>query len=128
MIFGTSLAIITSVFQPGERGRAMGINITAVYLGLVMWSGNRRISYTVFWMEKYFCISGSFWHYITYSYKQKNKNRMGRMLPVKNLTGVDLLFMELHLLHLCMDFRGFLPLRMDLYCNRCRDGSCFSAF
>jgi EmrB/QacA subfamily drug resistance transporter len=34
MMFGTSLAIITSVFQPGERGRAMGINITAVYLGL----------------------------------------------------------------------------------------------
>jgi EmrB/QacA subfamily drug resistance transporter len=34
MIFGTSLAIITSVYQPGERGRAMGINITAVYLGL----------------------------------------------------------------------------------------------
>ena len=34
MIFGTSLAIITSVFNVGERGRAMGINITAVYLGL----------------------------------------------------------------------------------------------
>jgi predicted MFS family arabinose efflux permease len=34
MIFGTSLAIITSVFQTGERGRAMGINITATYLGL----------------------------------------------------------------------------------------------
>jgi EmrB/QacA subfamily drug resistance transporter len=34
MIFGTSLAIITSVFEPGERGRAMGINITATYLGL----------------------------------------------------------------------------------------------
>lgn len=34
MIFGTSLAIITSVFGPGERGKAMGINITAVYLGL----------------------------------------------------------------------------------------------
>lgn len=34
MIFGTSLAIITSVYKPGERGRAMGINITAVYLGL----------------------------------------------------------------------------------------------
>jgi MFS family permease len=34
MIFGTSLAIITSVFQPGERGKAMGINIMAVYLGL----------------------------------------------------------------------------------------------
>jgi EmrB/QacA subfamily drug resistance transporter len=34
MIFGTSLAIITSVFKPGERGKAMGLNITAVYLGL----------------------------------------------------------------------------------------------
>ena len=34
MIFGTSLAIITSVFGPGERGKAMGINITAVYAGL----------------------------------------------------------------------------------------------
>jgi EmrB/QacA subfamily drug resistance transporter len=34
MIFGTSLAIITSVFPPGERGKAMGINITAVYIGL----------------------------------------------------------------------------------------------
>jgi len=34
MIFGTSLAIITSAFPPGERGKAMGINITAVYLGL----------------------------------------------------------------------------------------------
>lgn len=34
MIFGTSLAIITSVYHPGERGKAMGINITAVYLGL----------------------------------------------------------------------------------------------
>jgi EmrB/QacA subfamily drug resistance transporter len=34
MIFGTSLAILTSVFGPGERGRAMGINITAVYTGL----------------------------------------------------------------------------------------------
>jgi EmrB/QacA subfamily drug resistance transporter len=34
MIFGTSMAIITSVFHPGERGRAIGINITATYLGL----------------------------------------------------------------------------------------------
>ncbi len=34
MIFGNSMAIITSVFPPGERGKAMGINITAVYAGL----------------------------------------------------------------------------------------------
>jgi EmrB/QacA subfamily drug resistance transporter len=34
MIFGTSLAMIASVYPQGERGHAMGINITAVYLGL----------------------------------------------------------------------------------------------
>jgi EmrB/QacA subfamily drug resistance transporter len=34
MIFGTSMAILTSAFQPGERGKAIGINITATYLGL----------------------------------------------------------------------------------------------
>jgi MFS family permease len=34
MIFGTSLAIVSSVFKVGERGRAMGIYITATYFGL----------------------------------------------------------------------------------------------
>jgi len=34
MLFGTNMAILTSVFPPGERGRAMGINVTAVYTGL----------------------------------------------------------------------------------------------
>ncbi|HNJ81271.1 MAG TPA: MFS transporter, partial [Methanoregulaceae archaeon] len=36
MIFGTALAILSSVFPPGERGRALGIYIMAVYLGLTM--------------------------------------------------------------------------------------------
>jgi EmrB/QacA subfamily drug resistance transporter len=34
MIFGTAVAILTSTFRAGERGRALGIYITAVYLGL----------------------------------------------------------------------------------------------
>ncbi len=34
MMFGTGVAIITSVFPPGERGRALGINVAAVYIGL----------------------------------------------------------------------------------------------
>jgi len=34
MIFGTGIAIITSVFPSGERGKAIGIYITAVYFGL----------------------------------------------------------------------------------------------
>lgn len=36
MIFGTSIAILTSVFPPGERGRALGIYTTAVYFGLTL--------------------------------------------------------------------------------------------
>ena len=36
MIFVTGLAMITSVFPPKERGKAIGINIIAVYIGLVM--------------------------------------------------------------------------------------------
>ena len=34
MIFATGLAIISSVFSPGERGRAIGVNVAAVYVGL----------------------------------------------------------------------------------------------
>jgi EmrB/QacA subfamily drug resistance transporter len=34
MIFGTGMAILTSVFPAEERGRALGINVAAVYLGL----------------------------------------------------------------------------------------------
>ncbi|MCL7412533.1 MAG: MFS transporter [ANME-2 cluster archaeon] len=36
MIFGTAVAIVTSVFPVGERGRALGINVAAVYLGLTL--------------------------------------------------------------------------------------------
>ena len=34
MIFGTSMAILTCAFPPGERGKAIGISTAAVYLGL----------------------------------------------------------------------------------------------
>lgn len=34
MIFGTAVAILTSAYPPGERGKFLGIYITAVYFGL----------------------------------------------------------------------------------------------
>lgn len=34
MIFGTGIAILTSVYPPGERGKALGITIAGVYSGL----------------------------------------------------------------------------------------------
>jgi EmrB/QacA subfamily drug resistance transporter len=34
MIFGTAVAILTLVFPPAERGRALGFNVAAVYVGL----------------------------------------------------------------------------------------------
>jgi EmrB/QacA subfamily drug resistance transporter len=34
MIFANSVAIITDLYPPGERGYALGINVTAIYAGL----------------------------------------------------------------------------------------------
>lgn len=34
MLFATSTALLTSVFSVGERGNALGLNVTSVYLGL----------------------------------------------------------------------------------------------
>lgn len=34
MTFGTAMAMVTSVFPPGERGRAMGLVVASVYSGL----------------------------------------------------------------------------------------------
>jgi EmrB/QacA subfamily drug resistance transporter len=34
MIFGTAIAVLTSVFPPGERGRVLGWNTAATYIGL----------------------------------------------------------------------------------------------
>jgi len=34
MLFGTAMALVTSVFPPGERGKALGINTAATYAGL----------------------------------------------------------------------------------------------
>lgn len=34
MIFGTGMAILTSVFPPQERGKVLGINVATVYVGL----------------------------------------------------------------------------------------------
>ena len=34
MFFGTGVAILTSVFPAGERGKALGINLGAVYMGM----------------------------------------------------------------------------------------------
>lgn len=35
MVFGTSIALLSLVFPPGERGRAIGINVTAMFAGFV---------------------------------------------------------------------------------------------
>ena len=36
MIFGTGIAILTSVYPASERGRVLGFNVAAVYLGLAL--------------------------------------------------------------------------------------------
>lgn len=34
MLFGTGVAILTAIFPPEKRGRALGINVSAIYFGL----------------------------------------------------------------------------------------------
>jgi MFS family permease len=34
MVFGTGIALLTSVYPKGERGKVLGINVAAVYVGL----------------------------------------------------------------------------------------------
>lgn len=36
LMFGTSMAIVTSVYPPSERGRALGVNVASVYAGLTL--------------------------------------------------------------------------------------------
>lgn len=36
MVYGTSIAILTSVYPAGETGKALGINTASVYLGLAI--------------------------------------------------------------------------------------------
>ncbi|MFA5079664.1 MAG: MFS transporter [Dehalococcoidia bacterium] len=61
MLFGTSAAIISSVYPPGERGHAMGINIGIVYLGLSLgpFLGGLMTQYmgwrSIFWLNVLLC-------------------------------------------------------------------------
>ena len=61
MLFGTVAAIISSVYPPGERGRAMGINIAITYLGLSLgpFLGGLMTQYlgwrSLFWLNTILC-------------------------------------------------------------------------
>jgi len=61
MLFGTVAAIISSVYPPGERGKAMGINIAITYLGLSMgpFLGGLMTQYlgwrSLFWLNAVLC-------------------------------------------------------------------------
>ena len=78
MLFGTNLAILTSVFPPGERGRAMGINVTAVYIGLASGPFLGGLSNPVSRMEKHLCLPGADGHNKPHSDPHENERRMGR--------------------------------------------------
>ena len=53
MIFVTGLAMITSVFPPKERGKAIGINIISSLYRTCYGAGFRGFFNTVYWLEKH---------------------------------------------------------------------------
>ena len=61
MLFGTVAAIISSVYAPGERGHAMGINIAITYVGLSLgpFLGGMMTQYlgwrSIFWLNALLC-------------------------------------------------------------------------
>jgi len=63
MMFGTGTAMLTAVYPPGERGRALGWNVAAVYLGLSLGPplGGGLIALmgwrSIFWLTAAFCFS-----------------------------------------------------------------------
>jgi len=62
MIFGTAVAIVTSVFPASERGRVLGINVAAVYIGLSLgpFLGGLLTQYfgwrSIFWLNVALCL------------------------------------------------------------------------
>jgi EmrB/QacA subfamily drug resistance transporter len=62
MIYGTAVAIVTSVFPGNERGRVLGINVAAVYIGLSLgpFLGGLLTQYlgwrSIFWLNVLLCL------------------------------------------------------------------------
>ncbi len=54
MIFATGVALLSSVYPSNQRGEALGIYVTAVYIGLFLGPLLRGFSGSEFWLEKYF--------------------------------------------------------------------------
>ena len=61
MVFGTGVAIITSVYPPKERGKAIGITVTSVYIGLSIGPISWWDTYTVSGLAKYLLFYCTFW-------------------------------------------------------------------
>jgi MFS family permease len=59
MVFGTGVAILISVYPLNERGKALGINVASVYLGLSLGPTLGGAFYPLHGMEKYFYGDGS---------------------------------------------------------------------
>ena len=98
MIFGTSIAILTSVFPPGERGKALGIYLTAVYFGLTLGPFLGGVLTQYLWVEEHLLCQRTHRHYGLHPHSLETGRRMGgvrgralRSSPVRSSMPVPLL-------------------------------------
>ena len=78
MTFATGMAIITSAFPPHERGKAIGINVSAVYLGLSIAPFLGGILTQTLGWRSLFLATLPFGPAGHHSFLNEDENRMGR--------------------------------------------------
>lgn len=78
MVFGTATAMLISVFPPEQRGRVLGWNIAAVYLGLALgppiggWIVGAWGWRTLFWINALLCALALLltWRYLDHEWRE----------------------------------------------------------
>ena len=106
MIFGTAIAMLVSVYPPEERGRVLGINVAAVYVGLSAGPfGGGMLTHYFGWRSLFLVVAGLgaiclvlVWRYLGSDWAEARGERFeftGSAIYIVSLTALMLGFSNL---------------------------------